>query len=280
MPDDTSDIRSYYDENVDQENERLERHQLERDLTRRYLQEYLPPGGRILELGASTGAYTHWLAQRGHSLAAVDFSPAALARNQAQLQAIAAQADPAAAKALLERVTYATADIRDLSALPAEEYDAVLIMGPLYHLIERGDRQQAVSQALSFLRPGGILAATFITRLGILGDLMRNVPQWIELVEEMRSVIDLGFDPPDWPRGGFRGYFAHAAEIDPFFTSLGLQTLALAALEPAISADDEAYNRLEGRQRALWLELLVEISRQPSLLDSSRHLIYLGRKAD
>jgi hypothetical protein len=49
-------------------------------------------------------------------------------------------------------------------------------------------------------------------------------------------------------------------------------------VEPAISADDESYNRLEGQQRQLWLDLLYEISAEGSIVGASRHLLYVGRK--
>jgi len=49
VTDDTSDIRQYYEESVEKEDGRLERHQLERDMTWRYLDKYLPRQGKILE---------------------------------------------------------------------------------------------------------------------------------------------------------------------------------------------------------------------------------------
>ena len=56
MSDDVSDIREYYNNDIDYERTRLDHHQLERDLTRHYLLEYLPAQGRVLEIGAATGA--------------------------------------------------------------------------------------------------------------------------------------------------------------------------------------------------------------------------------
>jgi S-adenosylmethionine-dependent methyltransferase len=58
VPDDVKDIQVFYDRAVEEENGRLERHQLERDITWRYLDKYLPPRGKILEVGAGTGAYS------------------------------------------------------------------------------------------------------------------------------------------------------------------------------------------------------------------------------
>ncbi len=56
--------------------------------------------------------------------------------------------------------------------------------------------------------------------------------------------------------------------------------LVVAGVEPAISADDESYNRLTGVQRERWLDLLYDLSREPSLVASSRHLLYIGRRPE
>jgi hypothetical protein len=58
MLDDIKDIAEFYRSDPDGEHGRLEQHQLEYDLTWRYLHEYLPPQGAILEVGAATGRYT------------------------------------------------------------------------------------------------------------------------------------------------------------------------------------------------------------------------------
>ena len=51
-------------------------------------------------------------------------------------------------------------------------------------------------------------------------------------------------------------------------------------LEPAISADDESYHALDGKQREMWLNLLFEVSAERSMLAASRHLLYVGRRGD
>ena len=74
MIDDISDIAAYYNNDPENERTRLERHQLEYDLTWRYLEQYLPRQASILEVGAGTGRYTLELARRGYSVTAVDLS--------------------------------------------------------------------------------------------------------------------------------------------------------------------------------------------------------------
>ncbi len=268
MNDNIQDIRDFYNAAVEGEDKRLENHQLERDLTRRYLDAYLPATGNILEIGAATGAYTLWLAQRGCQVLAVDLSEQELALSRQRLEAAG----------LADRVGYRLDDARWLAQVPERDFDAVLLMGPLYHLVLEADRILAVQSAVERLKPGGVVVSSFISRFGILGDLLRNMPGWIEETDEVRAILEVGRDPDHYPKGGFRGYFTTVSEIRPLHEQAGVETLVLAGVEPAISADDESYNRLEGQQRALWQDLLYEISREPSVLASSRHLLYVGQK--
>src|SRR5947208_13432804 len=78
MSDDISDIAAFYNGIAGKEDHRLEEHQLEVDLTWRYLDRYLPAQGSILEVGAATGRYTLALARRGYRVTAVDLSPVLL----------------------------------------------------------------------------------------------------------------------------------------------------------------------------------------------------------
>jgi hypothetical protein len=153
-------------------------------------------------------------------------------------------------------------------------------MGPLYHLVELDDRKLALQEVLKRMREGGIVFSAFISRLGILGDLIKNVPGWINGQAEVRSVVERGRDPDDFPHGGFRGYFARASEIASLHEGLGFKSLALAGVEPVIAADDESYNKLQGQERELWLDLLYEMSSEPSIIGASRHLLYIGRKIE
>jgi len=74
MIDDVSDIADFYGDDPQREHDRLAEHQLEHDLTRRYLDEYLPERGSVLEIGAATGRYSLELAKRGYAVTAVDLS--------------------------------------------------------------------------------------------------------------------------------------------------------------------------------------------------------------
>ena len=145
-------------------------------------------------------------------------------------------------------------------------------------MIVEGDRKLALQEAADHLRTGGILFSAFLSRYGVLGDLIKNVPAWIDGQAEAQSLLARGQRPDDFPTGGFRGYFAQVSEISPLHEAIGFETLALAGVDPAISADDESYNKLEGKQRKLWLDLLYETSTEGSIIGACRHLLYIGKK--
>jgi S-adenosylmethionine-dependent methyltransferase len=268
MFDDISDIAAFYDSDPEREDHRLDQNQLEYDLTWRYLDHYLPAQGSVLEVGAATGRYTVELAKRGYAIAAVDMSATLIEVCRKRI----------ADEGLERQVQLVVADARDLGEVAKKDFDVVLLMGPLYHLIVEADRKAALIEALDRLRSGGTIFSVFISRFGTIGHLLKNRPEWIEDQPEVRSVLESGKRPDTYPRGGFRGFLAHPAEIIPLHEALGLETLALAGLEPAISADDEIYNKLQGTQRQLWLDLLYEMSTEHSIIGASRHLLYVGKK--
>jgi S-adenosylmethionine-dependent methyltransferase len=268
VPDDISDIRAFYESSVEEEDKRLVRHPIERDVTLRLLETYLPPAGRLLEIGAAGGAYTLPLARKGYTITAVELSPSLLAvcRRRVEEAGLAA------------KVTCIEADVRDLPGVTGTDYDAALVMGPLYHLVEEADREQAVNQVRERLKPGGLVFSAFISRYGIWGDVMRQLPHYVERTGEAHYVLEHGLDR-ELPRGVvFRAYYARPEEVAPLHERLGFETVALARVEPAGVLADGTYGGLEPSLREGWLDLMVAISRQPSIVGASSHLLNIGRK--
>lgn len=211
MSDNVNDIAAYYNSDPLREHSRLERHQLEHELTWKYLNKFLPAQGNILEIGAATGKYTLDLAKRGYSVTAVDMSAGLLEENRRSI-----------AKAGLEKqVQFVEADARDLSQITSHDFDAILLMGPLYHLIELEDRQTVLRQAIERLRRDGIIFSAFISRFGIMGDLLKNVPEWIKDREEISQ--DNSNDEKQNPHYDFVGCnaicFLLPGSDNPFFSN-------------------------------------------------------------
>jgi S-adenosylmethionine-dependent methyltransferase len=267
-PDDVSDIRKHYVGYADQEVGRLDRHPIEFNITMRHLRQHLPPSGRILEVGCATGRYSVALAKLGYEVTAVDLTPELVDLCSAY----------SAEEGVSDRVTTCVADGRDLSSVPGERFDAGLLMGPLYHLIERADRQRAIAEVVARLRRGARFFSSHISRYGALADIVKKIPEWIEEEAKVESYLSLGHEGSLHPRDGtFRGYFTTVDELPMLHEEMGITTLAIAATDPAGTAAEEAIRELPEGQRERWLDVFHRISTEPSFRGAWCHLLYIGR---
>ena len=170
-------LASFYASGV--ESTRLTRVPLELERNKAILAERLPSSGRIIDAGGGTGVYSAWLAERGYQVDLVEPIPL----HVEQARQVASQG--AAFKAHL-------GDARKLE-FPDGVADAVLLMGPLYCLVESDDRKRALSEALRVLRPGGVLAAAALGRLiSYLQSVAQNRIRWPGVIESVVSEIETG----------------------------------------------------------------------------------------
>ena len=132
--------------------------QLELLRTREIVRRHLPDGPlRVLDVGGATGVHAAWLAEDGHSVHLVDPVAAQVAR---ALESPGARAG---------RITAEVGDARKL-AFEEASFDAILLLGPLYHLTEREDRLTALSEARRVVKPEGPVFAAAISRFASLFD--------------------------------------------------------------------------------------------------------------
>ncbi|OEV30003.1 SAM-dependent methyltransferase [Streptomyces nanshensis] len=147
------DVMTYY-ESTFNEGERLSASadgRLEMLRTQELLRRYLQAAtARILDVGGGPGTHARRLAEDGHDVLVVDPVP----RHVREAEQV-----PGCAAVL--------GDARELSVADAS-FDVVLVLGPLYHLLERDDRAQALTEAYRVLRPGGLIAAAGINRCSSL----------------------------------------------------------------------------------------------------------------
>ncbi len=263
-------VQAAYNGDPEREWQRLDRHRIEYALTLRAMGDYLPaPPARLLDAGGGPGRYAIDLAQRGYQVTLFDLSAACLqmAREQA-----------AAAGVPLVAVEQGTAT--DLGRFPDEAFDAVLLMGPLYHLLGADQRQQALAEAARVLRPGGILFAAFITRYAVLRWAAVNDPLWpLENPQDLSSILETGILPPSGaPGSGFVAWFAHPTEVEPLLAGAGLELLALLGVEGLMSMIEEPVNALSGGAWDLWVDLNYRLAADPSIHGCVEHLLAVAVK--
>ena len=117
--------------------------------TMRYIEKYICPGNRVLEIGAGTGRYSHALACQGYSVDGVELV-------QHNIDVFRKNTLPE------ENITIRQGNALDLSAFPDDTYDITLLLGPLYHLYSKEDKEQAIREAVRVTKQGGIIFAAYV----------------------------------------------------------------------------------------------------------------------
>lgn len=259
-------VESFYDATVDQEWERLEHHKMEYALTQRAIDEFIPANSKILDIGGGPGRYSIYLAKRGHHVTLLDLSEANI---EFARQKAAAENAPV--------INFIHGNALDLSAFEDHTFDAVLLMGPLYHLINSEDREQAVAEAYRVLRPHGIMLASFITRYATINDMLKNYPEM--LAEDFDATLGLLKDGIHFRESGFtEAYFILPSDITPLMESKGFRQLRLMAAEPFVAAIEPTINALEESVFRCWADLCYRLSTEPVTWGSAEHMLYIGQK--
>lgn len=144
--------------NYDEDSRLLQRHgSVEFLTTMRYIEKYIKPGDRVIEIGAGTGRYSHALARQGYTVDAVEL----IGQN---IEVFRKNTLPS------ENITITQGNALDLSSFQDNKYDITLLLGPLYHLYSIEDKRQALREAIRVTKPGGIVFAAYVISDGCLLD--------------------------------------------------------------------------------------------------------------
>lgn len=270
MEDLSDQVAAFYDQNAGTEWSRMERHPTEYKVTLRLLSEHLPPPpARILDCGGGPGRYAIELARRGYDVVLFDLSDGNLRL---------ADAKAGAAGITLAGIEQGTA--LDLSRFPAESFDAVLLMGPLYHLLKLDQRRRAVIEAKRVLRSGGKLFATFIGRYAAHMDAAVTDPLWVlRDPDQAEEILTTGRLLPRESNGTeFVSYFAHPDEVEDLFWEQGLAVQGTWGVEGLIGQAEASVNALEPEAFNRWLAINYRVSTESCLRGACEHMLVISIK--
>lgn len=246
--------------------------QIEFTRTQEIITRYLPePPAVVLDIGGGSGPYACWLAQAGYAVHLVD--PVELHIEQAKEASNQQPEHPIASVSL--------GDARELR-FASMSADAVLLLGPLYHLIDKSERLLALREAYRVLRNGGVMVAAGISRFasmldsffeGRFGDpVHRDIVQndletgyHRNLTESLKYFTD--------------AYLHHPEVLSSEVIEAGFQHQVTLAVEgPAwlFRSVENYWTDLD--QRAMVLDLIRKVEAEPSILGMSAHILAIGTK--
>ena len=264
-------IEGYYSQGWEQQRLSGGQGELERLRTQAILARELPAAPAIVyDIGGGAGVYSFPLAQLGYQVHLID--PVELHLEQARTHA---------KESGIALASIALGDARKLD-IPSASADAILLLGPLYHLTDAAHRLRALGEAFRILKPSGVLFAAGISRFASLIDGLK----WGFFGDgEFRKIVagDLASgqhrNPVNHPAYFTTAYFHRPEELAGEVRSAGFHNIKIIAVEgPVWSATrfDEAWN--DPPQREKLMEFLSLIEQEPSILGASAHLLAVAKR--
>jgi SAM-dependent methyltransferase len=164
-----------------------------------------------------------------------------------------------------------------------ESFDALLLLGPLYHLTERHERVSALREAVRVVRPSGVIVAAAISRFASTFD---GLQAGFLLDERFERIVETDVatghhDNVDEVPGWFTtAYFHHPDELDGEFADAGCHVQNVLTIEGPTSGMPDLDAWLDDdERRAILLRAIGRVESEPSLLGSSSHLLIVAQPA-
>lgn len=250
--------------NYDEEGRLLSRHgQVEYLTTMRYIDKYLRPGARILEIGAATGRYSHALARRGYTVDAVELV-------QHNIDIFSTLTRPG------EQITIRQGNARDLHFLADEQYDITLLLGPMYHLFTVPEQLQALREAFRVTKRGGIVFAAYCGNDATM--VQYCFGRGMILLERYQNLIDMEtFKASSDPAELFQLY--RKEDIDALMERIESQRLHYVGTDMATNYMRQTIDEMKDELFELYLKYHFTICERADMVGTSHHILDIQRKA-
>jgi ubiquinone/menaquinone biosynthesis C-methylase UbiE len=256
---------------------RLDREPVEFMVNFHHIKSNLPVQGHVLDNGAGPGKYSIELAKLGYQMTLTDLTPrlVEIAKQKVQEQELQEQFNG-----------FHIADARELSSFSTDQFDAALMLGPMYHLQTEEDRVKAVTELHRVTKIGGIVFVAFMSRVRFLTTSLLYPEFWKpnDTVQGILNFVESGiFNHSD--EGRFTGaYYYNINDINPFMESHGFESIKLigsGSIAGAMKQEQWDYWRNRGEEEfQKIMQIVLQESENPHILGTSSHLLYIGRKVE
>lgn len=232
--------------------------------TMHYIDKYIKSGDCVLEIGAATGRYSHTLARQGYDVDAVE-----LVEHNIEVFHKNTQSN--------ENISITQGNAMDLSVFPDNKYDITLLLGPLYHLYNKEDKQQALHEAIRVTKPGGVVFAAYVISDGCLIDegFHRGNIDVSEYIE--KGLIDpQTFAAKSEPKDLFE--LVRKENIDDLMSAFNVTRLHYVASDGLALYMREAVDSMYDDAFALYLKYHLATCEREDLVGVTSHAIDIFRK--
>lgn len=230
--------------------------------TMRYIEKYLTPGMRVLEIGAATGRYSHTLARQGYKVDAVE-----LVQHNIDIFNANTQSD--------EDIRIYQGNAKDLFMLSDNTYDITLLLGPMYHLFTVTEQREALSEAIRVTKKGGTVFAAYCGNDATMVQYCFGRGMIRE--QRYRNLVDLvTFKASSDPAELFELY--RKEDIDNLMAVFPVTRLHYVGTDMATNYMRQTIGEMDDELFDLYLRYHFAICERSDLVGASHHILDIFRK--
>ncbi len=222
--------------------------------TTRYIDRYLRPGMRILDIGAGAGEYSLHYARQGYEVNALELSPANVAAFEKKITPEL-------------NLTLRQGNALDLSAYADGSFDVVLVMGPLYHLHSEVDRQRVIAGARRVCKPLGTIFFAFISN---------DMVPLTELMYRPDYFVTGDYDKDSFKMHDFPFVFFTLDQCRRMLREGGINILHEVASDGVSELLAQQINAMDEDNYEQYLRYHFYCCEKPEMLGRSNHLLFAG----
>ena len=259
----TKDYLANFYERYDENGRLLSKHgMVEYITTMKYVEKYLRPGMRIMEIGAATGRYSHALARKSYHVDAVEL----VAHN---IEIFKQNTLPG------ETVTITQGNAMDLSQFNDNTYDITLLLGPMYHLFTTEDKMKALSEAIRVTKKNGIIFAAYcmsdasILSYGFIRGEIYNIIEKCMLNPETFDTFSNPWDIFELHR---------KEDIDELRSKFNVTQLHFVASDGYTNHMRKTVENMDEQMYELYVKYHLATCERPDMIGYSHHTLDIFRK--
>ncbi len=254
-------LNNFYN-NTDEESRLASQHgKVEFITTTTYIDKYLNNDSKILEVGAGTGKYSLYYANKGYDVTSIDFVQHNIDILKSKITSNM-------------RIRAEQGDALDLSRFADNTFDVTMVLGPLYHLYNEQDQDKAISEAIRVTKSNGIVAIAYLTNDSI-------VYNWVfkdhhVLDGSLGKDYDENYKMINYPEGVFAAFY-----IDEFLDKMKKFNVSF---EHNIATDGlthhlkEMIDNLSKEEYDKFIDYHLKTCERYDLQGYSNHMLYICRK--
>ena len=224
----------------------------------KYIEDALKPGMRILDLGAGTGRYSLYFAQKGYEVVAVE-----LVKKHAKA------IEDAKTDKMNLKVIHGDA-LEQLKSMDNESFDIVLCFGPLYHMEKPGDRAECIKEICRVCSHQGRMYFAFINNdMVITTETMLYDPSYMETGRYNKDT----FKVEDFPF-----IFYTVSDARKLLKQSGVTIEKEVASDGMSELLGDKINQMNDQAYKQWIRYHFYTCAKPEFLGASNHLLFVGKK--